>query len=68
MRSRIDFEFSTDIFADTGALYSDAYIEHRRVEKLEFLKKLSISGDVHIEEKDIELSPRKAVILTNLTE
>ncbi len=68
MRSRIEFDFSTDIFSDTGTIYSDIYIEHRRQEKIEFLKKLSISGNIHIEEKDIELSPRKAIILANMTE
>jgi uncharacterized protein YfaS (alpha-2-macroglobulin family) len=68
MRSRIEFDFSTDIFADTGVIYSDAYIEHRRQEKIEFLKKLSISGGIEIGEEDIELSPRKAIILANMTE
>lgn len=43
MRSRIEFDFSTDIFADTGAVYNDVYIEHRQQEKIKFLKKLSIS-------------------------
>ncbi len=44
MQSRIEFDFSTDIFADSGTLYSDDYIEHRHREKVEFLKKLSISS------------------------
>jgi hypothetical protein len=68
MRSRVEFHFATDIFADTGALYSESYIEHRRQEKIDFLKKLSISGDIQISENDIELSPQRAIILANLTE
>lgn len=43
MQSRIEFIFPTDIFADSGTLYSDEYIEHRHREKIEFLKKLSVS-------------------------
>ena len=43
MQSRIEFRFATDIFADSGTLYSDEYMEHRHIAKVEFLKRLSIS-------------------------
>ncbi len=68
MQSRIEFDFSTDIFADSGTLYSDAYIEHRHREKVEFLKKLSISAGIIISEDNLELSPNKAIIYANLIE
>jgi hypothetical protein len=62
MWSRIEFNFSDNIFTDTGALYSDEYIQNRHTQKAEFLKKLSITPDITITENDIELSPNKAVI------
>jgi hypothetical protein len=68
MQSRIEFDFSTDIFADSGTLYSDSYIEHRHKEKVEFLKKLSISAGVNISEDNLELSPNRATIYANLLE
>ena len=68
MQSRIEFNFSTDIFADSGTLYSDEYIEHRHREKIEFLKKLSISPDINITEDNLELSPNKATVYANLIE
>lgn len=68
MRSRIEFHFSTDVFADTGALYNREYMENRQLSKIAFLKHLSISGNISIAESDIELSPNRAVIYTNLTE
>jgi hypothetical protein len=48
MQSRIEFRFATDIFADTGTLYSSDYIEHRQMAKVEFLKELSISNNIEI--------------------
>lgn len=68
MQSRIEFSFSTDIFADSGTLYSDAYIDHRHMQKIEFLKKLSISSEINISEDNIELSPNKATVYANLLE
>ncbi len=68
MQSRIEFHFSTDIFADSGTLYSEEYLEHRRMAKIEFLKQLSISPNINITENDIELSPNKAVVYANLLE
>lgn len=68
MQTRIEFRFTTDVFMDTGALYSDTYIENRRNEKIEFLKKLSISPGVNITENDLELTPNKAVIYAPLQE
>lgn len=68
MQSRIEFHFSTDIFADSGTLYSDEYVEYRHNEKIEFIKKLSILPWIDIAEKDIELSPNKAVVYASLQE
>ena len=68
MQSRIEFDFSTDIFADSGTLYSDDYIEHRHREKVEFLKKLSISAGINISEDNLELSPNSVIIYANLLE
>lgn len=68
MQSRIELRFSTDIFADSGTLYSDEYIEHRRNQKIEFLKKLSILPEITLTENDLELSPNKAVVYASLIE
>ncbi|NRH21094.1 hypothetical protein HOO68_03555 [Candidatus Gracilibacteria bacterium] len=68
MQSRIEFRFSTDIFADSGTLYSDTYMDHRHNQKIEFLKKLSILPGITVTENDLELSPNKAVIYANLLE
>ncbi len=68
MLSRIEFQFSTDIFADSGTLYSNEYIEHRHLEKIEFLKKLSISSGLEITEDNLELSPNRASIYGNFLE
>ena len=68
MQSRIEFRFSSDIFSDTGALYSNAYIENRQQEKKEFIKKLSISPDINITPENVELTPNKAVVYANMIE
>ncbi len=68
MQSRIEFRFSTDIFADSGTLYSDEYMEHRHIAKVDFLKRLSISWDINITEDDIELSPNRAIIYARFLE
>lgn len=38
MQSRVEFRFNTDIFTDSGNLYSREYIDHRHTEKINFLK------------------------------
>ena len=68
MQSRIEFHFATDIFADTGTLYSSEYMEHRQAARVEFLKRLSISPDIHVTEADLELSPNRAVVYARLIE
>ncbi len=68
MQSRIEFDFSTDIFADSGTLYSDEYMEHRHREKIDFIKKLSISPGINITEDNLELSPNRAIVYANLAE
>ncbi|MBC7503547.1 hypothetical protein H7169_01120 [Candidatus Gracilibacteria bacterium] len=68
MLSRIEFRFSTDIFTDSGTLYSDEYLEHRQRAKNEFLKRLNITEGINITEDNLELSPNKAVIYANLIE
>jgi len=68
MQTRIEYRFTTDIFMDSGALYSDEYMDNRHSEKIEFLKKISISLGINITENDLELSPNKAVIYVPLLE
>lgn len=68
MQSRIEFHFATDIFADTGTLYSSVYMEHRQSAKVEFLKHLSISPEVNVTEADLELSPNRAIVYARLIE
>ena len=68
MQSRIEFHFSTDIFADTGTLYSREYMEHRQSAKVELLKHLSISPDINVTEADLELSPNRAIVYARLIE
>lgn len=68
MQSRLEFRFATDIFSDTGALYSSEYLEHRRMAKVEFLKHLSISPEINVTEADLELSPNRAIVYARLLE
>ena len=68
MQSRIEMHFATDIFTDTGALYSAEYMRHRSTEKIKFLKHLSITPNINITEDDIELSPNRAVIYPKFIE
>lgn len=68
MQSRIEFKFNNDIFTDSGRLYSEEYIEHRHNQKIEFLKKLSVSPGIEVREGDIELNPNKAVVYANFVE
>ncbi len=68
LQSEVEFRFSHDIFADTGALYSDEYIEHRRLQKLAILKALDISPAVPLTEEQIMLSPDRVTILANFHE
>ncbi len=48
MQSRIEFHFATDIFADTGTLYSREYMEHRQMARVEFLRHLSVSNNITV--------------------
>ena len=68
MQTRIEYRFTTDIFMDSGALYSDEYMDNRHSEKIEFLKKISISLGINVTENDLELSPNKAIIYAPLLE
>lgn len=68
MKSRVDFKFSTDIYADSGALYSPQYIENRRLAKVNFLKHLNISDGVEVTEDMLELKPNQATLYLDLKE
>lgn len=68
LQSQVEFRFSHDIFADTGALYSDEYIEHRRTEKIAILQSLDISPAVALTEEQIMLSPDRVTILADFHE
>ena len=68
LQSEIEFRFSHDIFADTGTLYSDAYIEQRRLQKIAFLRALDISPAVSITEEQVVFSPDRATIMGNFHE
>ena len=43
MRTRVEYTFSSDIYADTGTLYSDEYMSHRQSVKKEFIKQIEVS-------------------------
>ncbi len=68
MQSRIEFHFTTDIFTDTGVLYSSEYMQHRQSAKIAFLKHLSISNNITIWESDLELSPNRATVYASFIE
>ena len=59
MKSRLEVTFSSPIFTDTGALYSDEYITNRGNEKTKILSALRISPNVNISVDDIALTPNK---------
>jgi hypothetical protein len=63
MQSQVEFRFSSDIYADTGSLYSTEYIEHRRREKIEFLKRLDITPSIPLTDANISLTPDRATII-----
>lgn len=68
MKSEIEFRFSHSLYSDTGELYSPAYIENRKKQKIEFLKRLDIVPFVPITEDQISLTPDRATILGNFQE
>ena len=68
MKSEIQFQFSSDIYADTGALYSPEYFENRKQAKLEFLKKIDINPLIALTEENIALTPDRATLVGNFVE
>lgn len=68
LQSEIEFRLSHDVFSDTGTLYSDAYIEHRRKQKIEFLKLLDISPMIPLTEENIIMTPDKITVLAKFEE
>jgi hypothetical protein len=68
MKSQIEFTFSHDIYRDTGSLYSPEYIEHRSMQKIEFLKRFDITPNIDIQETDLMLTPDRAVLTLPLHE
>lgn len=68
LQTEIEFRFSHDIFADTGALYSDAYVENRHLKKIDILKSLDISPNVTLTDDQIVLTPDKITLLGRFEE
>ncbi len=68
MQSEVEFRFSHDIFADTGALYSEDYIANRLAEKVAFLQKLDITPHVDITPDQVVMTPSRASIVGNFAE
>ncbi len=68
MKSRLEMRFSSDIYADTGVIYSPEYIENRRQAKLDFLSHLSITPSVPLTVDMVSLSPDRASIVLPLDE
>jgi uncharacterized protein YfaS (alpha-2-macroglobulin family) len=68
MKSRIEFRFTSDIYSDTGIIYSREYMQNREDAKIEFLKHLSLTPNVPLTTENIALSPNRASILLPLEE
>lgn len=68
MESRIDFDFSTNIFQDRGDLYSKEYFSYRKNQKTLFLKSLDIRPNIALTEENIILSPSRASIIAPFKE
>jgi uncharacterized protein YfaS (alpha-2-macroglobulin family) len=68
MKSRVEFRFTSDIYSDTGIIYSREYMQNREDAKVEFLKHLSITPNIPLTTENIALSPNRASILLPLEE
>ena len=68
MKSQIEFNFSHDIYSDTGVLYSAEYMNHRNDQKLEFLKRFDITPNINLTPDDLMLTPDRAVLTLPLSE
>lgn len=68
MQSEIEFQFSHDIFMDTGSLYSPEYISGRQMQKTEFLKHLDITPSLPITEDQLILTPNRVAIVGDFHE
>jgi hypothetical protein len=60
--------FSYPIFTDTGALYSNEYIDNRKQQKENLLSHITISPDVGLTADDIVLTPTKMSLIGNFQE
>lgn len=68
MQTRIEFRFSSPIYADSGALYSPAYIANRHAAKVSFLKHLSVVPDIGVTPENLVLTPDRAILTLPLKE
>lgn len=68
MKSQIEFAFSHDIYADSGALYSAEYMNHRNDAKVEFLKRFDITPNISLKTEDLMLTPDHAILTLPLEE
>jgi len=68
MKSRLELRFSSDIYVDTGAIYSPEYIENRRQAKLDFLSHVTITPNISLTADMVSLSPDRANIILPLDE
>lgn len=68
MQSRVEFQFSSDIYRDIWDLYSNEYIAHRKDQKTLFLKSLEIYPNVTLTEDNISLTPDRASIVGSFQE
>lgn len=68
MQSRIEFQFSSDIYRDIGELYSKEYMTHRKDQKTLFLKTLDIRPNIPLTEDNIVLTPSRVSIIAPFQE
>ena len=68
LQSEVEFRFSHDIFSDTGALYSQEYIDNRQAQKIAFLKLLDISPAIPLTEENIIMTPDKVTLVAKFDE
>ncbi len=68
MKSIVEFRFSSDIYTDTGVLYSPEYMKNRNDAKIALLKQLEIIPAIPLTEANISFTPDRVSIIGDFQE
>lgn len=68
MKSQVEFRFSSDVYTDTGELYSPEYMKNRSEAKIALLKELEITPAIPLTEANISFTPDRVMIIGDFKE